>query len=168
MTKRACWRRATSVIGGLTFLFVTSVRNVDASDEAGIQWHEMDQLCGSVVSVVPIKKVIRRPNGKRETLLYENPMKGTTVTLYKADGENVICCSAATKLGEVVTDQNGKFRFADYVGGYYWLVVQIKGGEAKVPMKTGKYDKRACEAPNMDRVIFVDASPKPKVEVRII
>src|SRR6266481_1585638 len=168
MIKQTYCLRAASVIAALMAVTMTSARIAHAREGEGVQWHQMDQLCGSIVSVVPIKKVIRRPNGKSETLLYENPMKGVTVTLYKAEGENAVCCSVATKLGEIVTDHNGRFRFADYAGGYYWLAVQFKGGEARVPIKTNKYEKRACEAPNMDRVIFADASPKPKVEVRII
>ncbi len=60
------------------------------------------------------------------------------------------------------------FRFADYVGGYYWLVVRFEDGEAKVPIKVDTYDKHACEVPSVQRIIFADASPKPRVEVRII
>ncbi len=156
------------MVAGIALLVIVSIGNADASENEEIQWQQMGQICGSVVSEVPIKKVIRRPNGKSETLLYENPMKGVTVTLYRADSESAACCNVATKLAEVVTDHNGRFRFADYVGGYYWLVVQFKGGEARVPIRTDKYDKRVCEAPSTERIIFADASPKPRVEVRII
>jgi hypothetical protein len=152
-----------------TFAVLTaSVGNATASENDGIQWQQINQLCGSILSVVPIKKVIRRPNGKSETLFYTNPMKGTTVTLYRAENRSAVCCSVSAKVGGIVTDAHGRFTFADYMGGYYRLVVQFNGGEAKVPIKADKYDKRACEAHNVQRIIFADARPKPRVEVRII
>ena len=168
MNKQIHFRQLVTILAAFGLLRIVGVGNADASPNDELEWHKMDQLCGSVVSVEPIKKVIRRPNGKSETLLYENPMKGVIVTLYKADGANAPCCAIAMKLGEVVTDHNGNFRFGDYLAGHYWLVVRFKDSEAKVPIETDKYDKRACEAPNMERVVFADATPKPKVEVRII
>jgi hypothetical protein len=168
MTTQTHLRRLLSVLAAFAFLLIPSVGNATASEDDGIQWQQIRQLCGSILSVVPVKKVVRRPNGKSETLFYANPMKRAAVTLYRADNQSAVCCSVAAKVGEIVTDAHGRFTFADYAGGYYWLVVQFNGGEAKVPVQADKYDKHACEAPNVHRIIFADASPKPKVEVRII
>lgn len=156
------------MVVGFALPLIVSVANARAAESEQTQWQEIHQLCGWVASVVPIKKVILRPNGKKETLLYWNPMKGATVTLYRAEGQGAVCCGVAAKMAETVTDRHGGFRFADYGGGYYWLVVQLRNGEAKVPIKVDTYDKHDCEAPNVQRIIFVDASPKPRVEVRII
>ncbi len=156
------------MVAGFALLLMASVGNARASENEAIQWQQIHQLCASVVNVVPIKKVILRPNGKSETLLHSNPMKGAKVTLYRAESQSAVCCGVAAKMAEIVTDRHGGFRFADYVGGYYWLVVQFKDGEAKAPVKVDTYDKHACEAPNVQRIIFADASPKPRVEVRII
>jgi hypothetical protein len=168
MTKLIHFRRLRLVVAGFVFLLIFRIANARATENEQIQWQEIHQLCGRVTSVVSIKKVILRPNGKKETLLYSNPMKGTTLILYRAEGQGAVCCSVAAKMAETVTDSHGGFRFTDYDGGYYWLVVQFKNGEAKVPIKVDNYEKRACEAPNVQRIIFPDASPKPRVEVRII
>ncbi len=105
---------------------------------------------------------------KAKTLLYSNPMKDVAVVLYKADNERASCCDANAKVGEALTDHAGRFRFTSYAAGYYWLVIHSQAGEVKVPIKAELYDQRSCEDRNVVRIIFADAQPEPKVEVRII
>ena len=156
------------VAAGIAALVALGVGPLPALEGENVQWKQIDQLCGYVESVVPIKKVIQRANGKGETLLYTRPFKATRVVLYKAGGQKPVCCEAAQKIGEEVTDQNGHFSFADYASGRYWLVIHLKSGDVSLPVEVDHYDKRLCEAPNMDRVIFADATPTPKIEVHII
>ncbi len=141
---------------------MASVGNARALENEAIQWQKIHQLCGSIVSVVPIKKAILRPNWKSGTLLYSNAMKGARVTLYRAESQSAVCCGVAAKMAEIVAGRYGVFRFADYVGGYYWLVVQFGDGEARVPIKVDTYDKHACEVPMCSGLFSLTGALNPE------
>ena len=153
---------------GLALSFASNIRAASLLGEQDIQWQNMGQLCGTLESITPIKKVIRHPNGKSETLFYSNPFKLRTVVLYKAGKQTAACCEGATKIAETNSDQNGYFAFAGNPGGHYWLVVRLKDGDVAVPLIADNYNEPSCSARNTDRVIYVDAKPTPKVEVHII
>jgi len=162
-------RHLSGLIGaGIAAFVALGVSPALTSTGEDAQWKQMGQLCGYVESVAPIKKVIRRANGKSETLLYAHPFRATRVVLYKAGSPKPVCCDATEKMAEAVTDQNGHFSFAHYASGRYWLVIHLKSGDVNLPVEADLYDKRFCDAPNTERIIFADATPTAKLEVRII
>jgi len=136
--------------------------------ENEIHWQDIGQICGRVSSTVSTKKTIRTVDGKVEVREYETPIRLVHLTVYKAENQTSTCCSQRGLLGETVSGRHGEFRFSGYAAGYYWLVVHLRDGDVNIPVRTGKYDKSGCEDKSVHRIIFVDATPFPKVEVRIL
>jgi len=136
--------------------------------ENEIHWQDIGQVCGRVSSIVSTKKAIHTADGKVEVREYETPIRLTHLTVYKAENQTSQCCTQAALFGETVSGRQGEFGFTGYAAGYYWLVVHLKDGDVNIPVRTGKYDKSRCKDRSVHRVVFVDATPFPKVEVRIL
>jgi hypothetical protein len=130
------------------------------------EWQKTDQLCGELEFATPKEKRII-VNGRKETRLYENPVKEADVLLYRGTVLDKTCCPDATPAARTQSDRFGRFEFSGFQSGWYWLRVEKDPLDVTIPVQiTGDFDAELCRAPWVGRIYTVDAEP-PKVQTRI-
>jgi hypothetical protein len=131
-----------------------------------VKWQNVDQLCGQVELAAPTKKTIV-VNGKKETRLYNTPLKNAEVILYRGTATDKTCCGSLTPVARTRSGKLGEFDFSGFQRGLYWLQVREVSFVGAIPLKlTEDFSAKSCHAPSTYRAFIVDAQP-PTVETLI-
>ena len=124
-------------------------------------------MCGILRFATPIRKTITTADGKTETRLYSNVLKGAEVTLYKGTALDENCCGGKTPAGRTKSTKLGRFELPGFHGGWYWVRIETKDFSTMIPLHvTSDFNDKSCHDRFVGRIFTVDAQP-PKVETRI-